>query len=283
LREGCWEKHNTGKNTRKVAMTDIIKVSNRKHEVSRALAHDREVLDRDPELRSFVRAPVEGEFSPHTNDEVYGKARIRLVLVERDPPVFGRPLLGDWRAPIIGTIATPPAALTMPPPPPPPPPALPFSMLPPGDYDMVVTSAEAKTSSTNKLMIAVRMQIVNGPHAGRPVWNNFILNPEDPHELSLFFRNMKVFGLDETFFRANPSPEAAAEALKGCGARVTLGHRTYHGEKMLNIERFDPLPGRRVVPPPFPRPPFDAPPASKPSPARTSRPRAPAKPRRSRP
>jgi len=255
-------------------MTDYIKVTDRERAVTHALARDREMLDSDSELRSFVRPPVEGEFAPHTNDEVYGRARIRLVLVERDPQVLGGRLAGDWRAPIIGTIATPPASLTMLPPLPPP--ALPFSMLPPGDYDVLITSSEAKTSSTNKLMIAVRMQIVNGQHAGRPVWSNFILDPEDPHELASFFRNMKVFGLDETFFRANPSREAAAEALKGCGARVTIGHRTYRGETMLNIERFDPLPGRRVVPPVRPAPPI-------PSPARTSRPRGTKQPRRSRP
>jgi len=251
-------------------MTTIIPVTDRKREVAAALAHDREMLDSDPELRSFMRAPVEGEFAPHTNDDVYGNARLRLVLVERDPITTGGRLPGDWRAPIIGTIALPPAALTklppappsiLPPPPMPPPksrrkPPVEFELLPPGDYDVLITSAEAKTSSTNKLMIAVRMQIINGPHAGRPVWNNFTLDPETPGAAAFFFRCMKVFGLDETFFRANPSVEFVTQALKGCGARVTIGHRTHLGEPMLNIERFEPLPGRRVVSPPIPPPPF---------------------------
>jgi hypothetical protein len=130
-------------------------------------------------------------------------------------------------------------------------------LLPPGNYDVLITSAEAKTSSANKLMIAARMQIISGPHAGRPLWNNFTFDPQNPLlDPALFFRCMKVFGLDETFFRANPSVEFVTQALKGCGARVTLAHRTYLGEPMVYVERIDPLPGRRLVPPPIPPPPF---------------------------
>ena len=88
----------------RIIMTDYIKVTDRKREVTKAWAHDRLMFESDPELQSFVRPPVEDEFAPRTNDEVFGNARVRLVLVERDPMPDG-----PWqrRSPMIGTIVSP--------------------------------------------------------------------------------------------------------------------------------------------------------------------------------
>jgi hypothetical protein len=116
-----------------------------------------------------------------------------------------------------------------------------FEPLPPSEYDVQVVSAEAKPSSTGKLMISVRFQVLSGPQAGRPVYNNFTLSPENPQALGFFFRHMKVLGLDENFFRSNPAPEQVAESLKGRQCRIKLGQKPYQGEMRNNVERISPL------------------------------------------
>lgn len=159
--------------------------------------------------------------------------------------------------------------------------------VPKGTYDVVVSKAEPKTSSTNKAMWATHLQIEGGPHNGRVVYNNVTLTTDNPQALRMFFVNMAAFGLDQQFFASNPSPQAIANALVGRRARVELDHRMYQGQTRENVKRLMPaggilggmsggsgIPGAPtapspvVAPAPIPTPPQAAPaiPAPQPQP-----------------
>lgn len=118
--------------------------------------------------------------------------------------------------------------------------------LPLGDYDVEIETADAVTSSTGKPMIKVKARVINGPHERRPVLTQFVLSMENSTAVSIFFRNMRSFGLDEAFFASlgmvgDLTP--VASALVGRRARWTLGHREWQGETRNEVTAIKPYTG----------------------------------------
>lgn len=114
--------------------------------------------------------------------------------------------------------------------------------LPKDWYDVQVEKAELTTSSTNKPMIKVVLQVMSGPQAGnRKVWTQFVFSPDSPFALQMFFKNMAAFGLDEKFFDSLPEgdPEVGlnlvAAQLTGCTARALIAPRTFNGTDRDNV------------------------------------------------
>lgn len=98
-----------------------------------------------------------------------------------------------------------------------------FEALPAGDYDCQCTSAEATQSGNGKLMFKCIFTVTTGPHAGRKVWNQFVVSPENPNALGFFFQHMAAMGLDRAYFAQNPPPEHVAAALLNRVCRLTVG------------------------------------------------------------
>lgn len=125
-----------------------------------------------------------------------------------------------------------------------------FEALPIGDYDIRVIESTATTASSGKPMIKVKMEVITGPYAPRKVFNQFVLSLENPNAVSIFFRHMRAFGLDEQFFAAlgpEGSLDPVAAALLGRQATVKLGHREWQGENRNNCEGFKPFTGPSAV------------------------------------
>jgi len=101
--------------------------------------------------------------------------------------------------------------------------------LPDGDYDVVVTKAESKKSSNEKTMIVAEFRVLNGPCAGKYIWNNFVVTEDKPRALAFFFRHLAVLGADAAFFASNPTPEQVAAKIVGAQCTASVGHRTYQG------------------------------------------------------
>lgn len=121
-----------------------------------------------------------------------------------------------------------------------------FETLPIGDYDVEVTKCDAVTSSNGRPMLKAMMKVIVGQFENRPLMNNFVLTVENPVALSMFFRHMKAFGISEDFFAqlgANGSLEPVAAALVGRRARLTLGHREWHGENRNEVNAVKPYTG----------------------------------------
>lgn len=129
-----------------------------------------------------------------------------------------------------------------------------FEALPNGDYNIEVTGADAVTASTGRPMIKCKMKVVDGPYQNRPVMTQFVLVIDNPNALSMFFRNMKAFGLDEAFFAQMGqmgSLEPVAGALAGRRAQVTLGTRQWQGEdrnEVTAIKKYTGAPGTMTGP-----------------------------------
>lgn len=123
--------------------------------------------------------------------------------------------------------------------------------VPPNTYTVQIADAEAKTASTGRSMIRTEFHIADGgAHNGRKVWNNFVIVPENPNALAIFFRQMKAIGLDEAFFATEPSMEQIAEAMKGRMAQIKVGIRTYEGTQRNEVDNMSAPPAGAAAPQP---------------------------------
>lgn len=121
-----------------------------------------------------------------------------------------------------------------------------FEALPIGDYSVEITETNAVTSSNGKPMIKVKMKVTSGPHANRNIHNQFVLSIDNANALSIFFRQMKAFGLNEDYITnlgtiSDLTP--LAHALMGRQATVTLGQREWQGEMRNEVKSVKPLAG----------------------------------------
>lgn len=108
--------------------------------------------------------------------------------------------------------------------------------VPEGPYRCEITKAEAKAASTGKNMIVAGFKILDGPYAGRPLYNNFVLSTGNPNALAWFFKNMASMGLAKDFFAMNPSLESVAAQLIGKRAILSVGVKTYNNELRNDVK-----------------------------------------------
>lgn len=166
-----------------------------------------------------------------------------------------------------------------------------FSAVAAGTYDVNVKKAEAKKTGTGKDKINVHFGITTGPLAGKTIYNDFIISPENGVALNIFFRHMKALGCGPEFFATLPDGDAGmqqlAAALVGKSAQVEVGIRTWNEEDRNDIKNIKPLAGAapaagpsagptpQPMPQPAPQPqPMPQPqpqPAAAPSPAVTKK------------
>lgn len=118
-----------------------------------------------------------------------------------------------------------------------------FEALPVGDYEVTVQAAEAKKTSTDKVMFKVAFTVTSGPHANRKIWNNFVVSPESPPAMSYFFQHMGAMGLTREFFAANPHPDQVAQALVGRSCKLTLEQREWQGQMRNDVKSIKPALG----------------------------------------
>jgi len=114
---------------------------------------------------------------------------------------------------------------------------------PEGDYDFEVAEADAVTASTGSPMVKTKLRCLVGTYANKTVTNNFVLSVENPGALAIFFKHMKAFGLDESFFaqmgQSDLRPVAAA--LRGRRARITLGRRMWNDVPQNQVNGVKPI------------------------------------------
>lgn len=123
--------------------------------------------------------------------------------------------------------------------------------LPPDEYEVVITDSSAKVASTGRNMIEVKFRVESGPYKGKPVYNNFVIVPENATAKRIFFQNMSILGLNTAYFAKNPSLEQAAEDLVEKRCRIRVSVRTYGGRERNQVDG--------VFPPASPNAPVEAP------------------------
>jgi hypothetical protein len=102
----------------------------------------------------------------------------------------------------------------------------------------------------------VTLVVFEGEFAPRKIFNNFVLSPESPFAVQMFFRNMSAFGLDDAFFAKlegsgsdiKQQLEMIADALVDRKAWLTMDEpRTYQGVTRDNPGQFEPYAGQQPV------------------------------------
>lgn len=118
-----------------------------------------------------------------------------------------------------------------------------FEPLPEGEYAMVVEKAEAVKTQKGKDMIKVVFRVEVGPHAGKTVFNNFVVSPENNKAIAFFLRHMGALGISLDYFKTNPKMTQVAHDLLGKRATVKLSIRTWEGVKQNDVKSILPPSG----------------------------------------
>lgn len=147
-----------------------------------------------------------------------------------------------------------------------------FDPVPAGTYDVIIDNAAAKPTNTGKQMVAVQFKVESGPYAGKVIFNQFVLSPENPNALAFFFRHMNAIGLSSEYFSTNPPLERVAADLTGRRCRVSVSIRRWNDTDRNNVDAVAPPLGGPAASPP-PPPPGSAPaPSVTPAPSTSSSP-----------
>lgn len=153
-----------------------------------------------------------------------------------------------------------------------------YTLLPPGEYDVMVASAEAKSTNNGKDAIVVFFQVLSGPCAGRKIRNQFTISPENPNAVGFFFRHMAALGLPREYFTQKPSLQHIAQALLNRQAHIKVTHREWNGQTRDNVAEITPIGTTPQAPAQQPGPAFAGPAAPQPAPVPPAAPAAPAAP-----
>ena len=116
-----------------------------------------------------------------------------------------------------------------------------------GDFTVTIVEATPAQTSTGKDQIKCKMKVESGPYAGRVIFNNFVISPESPNAMRMFFQHLGVLGLDEEFFNSLPGDntdnQLIANALKNRRAVVTMGSEKYQGQDRERVKGWKPAEG----------------------------------------
>lgn len=114
-----------------------------------------------------------------------------------------------------------------------------------GEFPVTVVKSDAVKSQNGKDMIKVQFKIDSGTYAGRKLFSNFVISPESPGAMRIFFTQLAVFGLDAVFFAsiAGQPPTAIATALDGRKAVAIIGKGVWQGQEREEIKGYKPALG----------------------------------------
>lgn len=127
-----------------------------------------------------------------------------------------------------------------------------YENVPLGTYSCEIVHSEATTTNNGKDMIKVRFKVVEGMHAGKVIFNNFVISPESSGAMKWFFGHMRALGLPAEYFKAEPAPAQVATDLLGRRANVTVKQgKPYKGQPQIEVEKIEAIAG-------VPQPPLGA-------------------------
>lgn len=114
-----------------------------------------------------------------------------------------------------------------------------------GEFPITVVKSDAVKTQNGKDMIKAQFKIDAGTYAGRKLFSNFVISPESPGAMRMFFGQLAVFGLDAAFFAsiAGQPPAAIAAALDGRKAIAVLKKGQWNGQDREEIIGYKPALG----------------------------------------
>jgi hypothetical protein len=126
-----------------------------------------------------------------------------------------------------------------------------------GWYPIIVTSAEAVTSSTGKPMAKLYVKVTEGPSRDKGMYTNIVFDVESEKGMKWTLRKLSALGVSREWIKtAKPSVSAICKRLEGAEAEADITIKTWEGEKQNDINRLRPLDGiKEGVQAPVPTPP----------------------------
>lgn len=114
-----------------------------------------------------------------------------------------------------------------------------------GEFPVTVVKSEAVKTQNGKDMIKAQFKIDAGTYAGRKLFSNFVISPESPGAMRMFFSQLAVFGLDAAFFAsiAGQPPSVIAAALDGRKAIAIVDKGVWQGAEREEIKGYKPALG----------------------------------------
>lgn len=113
-----------------------------------------------------------------------------------------------------------------------------FNLLPEGDYQAIIRTAEASVSkNSGNQMINCMIKIAEGPHSGKSIGTVYVSKPgpgTKPEKLEgaarMFFRHLKAVGITtDTLKTHNPTMAQIAAVMEGKAVSVKVKHDSYNG------------------------------------------------------
>ncbi len=103
--------------------------------------------------------------------------------------------------------------------------------LPKGDYDMVVSRAEAAITSGGKQCFKVTLEVMSGPEKGKSVFEQLTWSPESAVAARIFAQGLKVMGATQEWIKeTHPTPAQIAAEMLGQQVAVAIDIQAYMGE-----------------------------------------------------
>lgn len=109
--------------------------------------------------------------------------------------------------------------------------------VPDGVYECVLKSTDLGTTANGYNKINARFVVETGPYKGGSIFNSFVITPDKPGGVDLFYRNLAALGLAEDVLQAaKPSLEQLAEMMKDRRAELTLATRMFNGKEYDDVK-----------------------------------------------
>lgn len=113
------------------------------------------------------------------------------------------------------------------------------TVLPEGDYDIKVVSAEATRASTGSPMIKLTCDVTSGPFESRRLWTNIVLKSDSPGAMRVSLKKLSGLGVSrEWLAENNPSIDMIAKSLIGNTAAAKVIQRTWNDQQRNDIDMF---------------------------------------------
>ena len=103
-------------------------------------------------------------------------------------------------------------------------------VLPDGPYNVKIGTVKPGAANNGKFRVGIRLEVLDGPHAGKSTWVNQTFSPENPKAVAVFLRILKQLGgqpVEAAIQAALPPQELVGYITVGATGKADLAHHTH--------------------------------------------------------
>lgn len=88
-----------------------------------------------------------------------------------------------------------------------------FEALPAGRYTVKSVESAHVLAGSGKDMFKVTFEVIEGPHTGSKIFNNYVITPDNANAIHFFLKHMAAFGVTAEYLASEPGFDNVAKAL----------------------------------------------------------------------